>query len=108
VPYGAAPPGRHRDGPTTVGMYPANTLGLHDMHGNLFEWCEDNLHTDFTGAPSDARAWMDGPGLWPDYYVLRGAAWVSPPVQSRSAGRCGMVPIYKSIAIGFRVVCADP
>jgi formylglycine-generating enzyme required for sulfatase activity len=105
IPYAAALPGRHREGPTTVGMYPANAFGLHDMHGNLFEWCEDILHNDFANAPDDATPWTDGPGLWPDYYVLRGASWVNPPVFCRSAFRFGNIPIYKSIAIGFRVVC---
>ena len=105
IPYADAAPGRHRDGPTTTGMYPANAFGLHDMHGNLFEWCEDLLHSDFTGAPTDETPWTDGPGLWPDYYVLRGASWVNPPARSRAAARYGNSPIYKSIAIGFRVVC---
>ncbi|MGE3267775.1 MAG: formylglycine-generating enzyme family protein [Chloroflexota bacterium] len=107
VPYAAAAPGRHREGPTTVGMYPANAFGLHDMHGNLFEWCEDLFHADFQGAPDDATPWRDGPGLWPESYVLRGASWVNPPVLCRSAFRFGMAPIYKSIVVGFRVVC-DP
>lgn len=104
IPYAGAAPGRHREGPTTVGMYPANAFGLHDMHGNLFEWCEDILHNDFANAPDDGTAWTSGPGLWPDYYVLRGASWVNPPVFCRSAFRFGNIPIYKSIAIGFRVV----
>ena len=85
-------------------MYPANAYGLHDMHGNLFEWCEDILHNDFTGAPDDATPWTNGAGVWPDYYVLRGASWVNPPSFCRSAFRFGNIPIYKSIAIGFRVV----
>jgi formylglycine-generating enzyme required for sulfatase activity len=89
----------------TVGMYPANAFGLHDMHGNLFEWCEDILHTDLAGAPDDGTPWLEGPGSWPDYHVLRGASWVNPPVACRSAFRTGNSPIYKSIAIGFRVVC---
>jgi eukaryotic-like serine/threonine-protein kinase len=105
IAYASAAPGHHRDGPTTVGMYPANAYGLHDMHGNLFEWCEDILHNDFTGAPKDATPWTNGPGVWPDYYVLRGASWVNPPSFCRSAFRFGNIPIYKSIAIGFRVVC---
>lgn len=108
IPYADAAPGRHRDGPTATGMYPANAFGLHDMHGNLFEWCEDLLHTDFSGAPPDATPWTDGPGLWPDYYVLRGASWVNPPVFCRSAFRCGNLPIYRSIAVGFRVACPPP
>jgi formylglycine-generating enzyme required for sulfatase activity len=75
------------------------------MHGNLFEWCEDILHNSFEGGPTDGRPWTNGPGLWPDYYVLRGASWVNPPSLCRSAFRFGNIPIYKSIAIGFRVVC---
>jgi formylglycine-generating enzyme required for sulfatase activity len=105
IPYASAAPGRHRDGPTATGLYPANAFGLHDMHGNLFEWCEDLLHSDFTDAPTDATPWTDGLGVWPDYHVLRGASWVNPPVRSRSAFRFGNIPIYKSIAVGFRVVC---
>jgi len=103
MPYAAARPGHHRPGPTPVGMYPANAFGLHDMHGNVFEWCADLLHNSFQGAPTDGRAWLGGGDCWPDYHVLRGASWVNSPPFCRSGFRFGNNPIYKSIAIGFRV-----
>ena len=47
--------------PTTapVGSFPANAWGVHDMQGNVWEWVEDCWHPDFTGAPTDGRAWLE-------------------------------------------------
>jgi formylglycine-generating enzyme required for sulfatase activity len=83
-------------------MFPPNAFGLHDMSGNLFEWCSDLLHSNYEGAPADGSAWLEGG--WPEYYVLRGASWVNFPAICRSAFRFGNIPIYRSVAIGFRVV----
>jgi formylglycine-generating enzyme required for sulfatase activity len=56
-----------------VGSFKANDFGLHDMHGNAWEWVEDRAHDDYQGAPTDATAWVeDGSAT---HRVLRGGAW---------------------------------
>jgi formylglycine-generating enzyme required for sulfatase activity len=47
-------------GTQLVGTYSANRWGLHDMLGNVWEWCEDNWHPDYHGAPNDGSAWRGG------------------------------------------------
>jgi len=56
----------------SVGVKAPNAWGLHDMHGNVHEWCEDWLHDDYNGAPSDGSAWTNPPGK---YRVQRGGCY---------------------------------
>ncbi len=81
-----------------VGSYPANDFGLHDVHGNVWEWTEDCWHDDHRGAPLDGSAWTAGDC---DYRVLRGGSWDSRSRLLRSAyrGRSGS----RSDGYGFRV-----
>jgi eukaryotic-like serine/threonine-protein kinase len=91
----------YRSKTTPVGSFPANGFGLYDMHGNLWEWCEDKYHENYQGAPTNGSAWIDG-----NYVRLkRGGAWYASPYHCTSANRLD----YSDIGInhiGFRVICA--
>jgi formylglycine-generating enzyme required for sulfatase activity len=84
-----------------VGNYPANALGLHDMHGNVWEWVQDVWHDSFAGAPSDGSAWMSGGD--PSRRVLRGGSWVNSPQDLRSANRFWCAPVDRNCYTGFRI-----
>lgn len=58
-----------------VGQKQANAWGLFDMHGNVWEWCEDFWHANYNGAPTDGSAWLSGGDS--RYRVLRGGSWFS-------------------------------
>ena len=89
---------------TPAGKYPPNAFGLYDMHGNVWEWCEDTWHDSYNGAPSDGSAWVDED----DNQVrpMRGGSWVSYAQDCRPALRNRDVPDTRSNSIGFRVVCS--
>lgn len=83
-----------------VGSFPANRFGLHDMHGNVWEWTEDCLNESYAGAPSDGSAWRSGDC---SRRVLRGGSWLIDPRILRSAARGRIDPAERSGLIGFRV-----
>ena len=83
-----------------VGSFPANRFGLHDMHGNAWEWVEDNWHPNYQGAPQDGLVWQGGDA---SLRVLRGGSWLGIPVSLRSAYRAKFHSDYRYLDIGFRV-----
>ncbi len=67
-----------------VGLFQPNAFGLYDMHGNVWEWCEDTWHPNYQGAPTNGSVWQGGD---PSSRVLRGGSWNYPPDYLRSAYR---------------------
>jgi formylglycine-generating enzyme required for sulfatase activity len=78
--------GQYRDHTVEVASFPPNPWGLYDMHGNVWEWCEDDWHDNYKGAPTDGSAWIDNRAL-KNRYVLRGGSWDFDRVRCRSAFR---------------------
>jgi formylglycine-generating enzyme required for sulfatase activity len=90
--------------PHPVGRKRPNAWGLHDLHGNVWEWCADAWHDDYRGAPKDGSAWLtDGDQA---RRVLRGGGWDLHAKFARSACRRRLGMGLRDPGIGFRVVLA--
>ncbi len=83
-----------------VGKMRPNRWGLHDMHGNVWEWTQDCWHDSYEGAPEDGSAWVYK-GC--DRRVMRGGSWNYGPDDVRSASRYGGVPSLRFDTDGFRL-----
>lgn len=83
-----------------VGSFPPNKFGIHDMHGNVFEWTEDCWHNDYRGAPADGSAWTSERCK---RRVVRGGAWHLESRRLRSAYRDWSPPHETELGQGFRV-----
>lgn len=101
VGYGGLPKSKFRQQTTRVDSFPPNAFGLFDMHGNVWEWCQDESHENYRGAPTDGTAWENSGSS--RSRVLRGGAWNSNPSNCRSAFRNGYFPDSKFDRCGFRV-----
>ncbi len=88
-----------------VGQKKPNKFGLFDMHGNVWEWCEDVRHESYEGAPIDGSAWVEGGNQ--AVRVLRGGSWGFDPSYCRSAYRLRLDPEYEFNDNGCRVVLRD-
>ena len=93
--------GRNNGGTVRVGRYVPNGFGLHDVHGNVWEWVEDCWHGDYVGAPRDGSAWTVGGDC--ERRVLRGGSWLNSPRGLRSAIRNWYTTGLRLSDDGFRV-----
>jgi formylglycine-generating enzyme required for sulfatase activity len=96
--YGDGKKGVYREKTMPIGSFPANAFGLHDMHGNLWEWCQD-WYGDY---PANDVVDPHGPENG-EHRVVRGGSWGSVPQFCRSAYRYGHGPGRRYLDFGLRV-----
>ena len=102
--YGQGPPGIFRGTTTRPGTFPPNRFGLHDMHGNVWEYCLDKVTATYADVPRDGLPTLQGRGtrsgccaVGPGRTTRRSAALPTGIECTRTAGWEGR--------IGLRVVC---
>ena len=100
--YGNGKKGVDREKSTPVGSFKANAWGLHDMHGNVLEWCSDWYRNDYykSSPRVDPKGSDSGPA-----HVIRGGSWFGPVSNVRSANRRRCTPVLG--IMGFRAVVQD-
>jgi formylglycine-generating enzyme required for sulfatase activity/tRNA A-37 threonylcarbamoyl transferase component Bud32 len=99
-PYGGGPKGEYRKRTTRVGSFPPNAWGLCDMHGNVWEWCQDGWHENYNGVLTDGRAWETGSD---NERVVRGGSWFDSAGLCRAALRYRYAPVFRGNFVGVRV-----
>jgi len=103
--YGNGVEGIYRQETTDAGSFGiTNNFGLYDMHGNVLEWCQDQYHDSYVGAPTDGSTWLSENDN--QIRMLRGGSWNNNPEICRSAYRYDDDAGGRYGIFGFRVVCS--
>ena len=97
-PYKGHSPGRFLERPSPVGAFPPNDWGLHDMHGNVWEWCQDDYCPYPDGDAKDPVARCGGLER-----VIRGGSWYFNAESARSALRYTHAPGDSGFSLGLRL-----
>jgi len=98
--YGCGPQGDYREETTDVGSFSPNAFGLYDMHGLVWEWCQDIYQKNYNRTRKDGSSRIDGA----DYRLLRGGSWGDKPSDCRAANRIRYPQNFRSLLHGFRVM----
>jgi formylglycine-generating enzyme required for sulfatase activity len=93
--------GKNRDRTAPVGSYPPNPFGLYDMTGNTAQWTQDCYHPNYSSAPSDGTAWVEGANC--AVRNVRGGGWDLQRWSVRIAQRIGDPVKTSNTHLGFRV-----
>ncbi len=104
--YANEPKGEPRRETTAVGIFSPNSFGLYDIHGNVWEWCQDDWHENYPDLSTDDSAWISENNS--NIKVIRSDSWDFHPEGCRSAYRNYDSRGLRSDVIGFRVVCVVP
>jgi formylglycine-generating enzyme required for sulfatase activity len=96
--FNDSPKGRSRKETTDVGSFPANSWGLYDFHGNVWEWCRDAKRAYNPGRHIDADAQTND-----ETRMMRGGSWRYGPGNCRAAYRSRNTPSYRGCNCGFRI-----
>jgi formylglycine-generating enzyme required for sulfatase activity len=100
-PYGRASKGLYRERTVAAGSLPSNAWGLHEMHGNVMEWCQDGYEA-YPGSGTEEPARAAGAR------VLRGGGWSGHAIFCRAASRLRSVPGDRSNFVGLRLARTLP
>lgn len=89
-----------------VGTKLPNAFGLYDMCGNVYEWCEDDYHSNYNDAPQDGSPWITVIPRYEEAHLVRGGTWKYSQGECRSASRRSFFPEYSTSydVCGFRLV----
>ena len=99
--YNGSPLGEDRKGTLPANSFSANSYGLYNVHGNVWDWTQDCLHENYDGAPTDGSAWTTN--CLDKRLVLRGGSWFFYPGDLRSARRFWNRPDGRDNNTGFRL-----